>query len=306
MRAEEKAVTVNGLLSSPMRIFSLNIYMARAYEPLIKTIREYADRTDVFCLQEVPHVFDPKTNRETYDHPQLFSELSEMLPRFAGFLTFSEMIRPTETAEAACLRQKGLALFVKRAINVESVEPLSSFTEVYGPNSKGQAIVHIVSQHARLNVDGAHCSLFNVHAAAFPGDKLDTPERLAQTDALIQAAQGVNEHSIILGDFNLLPEAESVKAFARAGFVNLIEREQIKSTRGTLCKQLHPEFSRPPYTVQEYADYTFVSPTIDVRSFEVPDLPISDHLPMIMDVEIRASKPVLVQTQNPGAHRKNS
>ena len=50
-------------------------------------------------------------------------------------------------------------------------------------------------------------------------------------------------------------------------------------------RSLFPEYEHGPYGFQEFADYAFVSPEIVVTSFEVPDLPISDHLPMMLEID---------------------
>jgi endonuclease/exonuclease/phosphatase family metal-dependent hydrolase len=43
---------------------------------------------------------------------------------------------------------------------------------------------------------------------------------------------------------------------------------------------------KPFYGKQPFADYIFITPDIKVKNFEVPDLEISDHLPMILDFDI--------------------
>ena len=88
----------------------------------------------------------------------------------------------------------------------------------------------------------------------------------------------------MMGDLNLLPQTESVALFERAGYRNLITEYNIKTTRGTLMRKLYPQFEHGPYGFQEFADYTFMSSDLEVQSFEVPDVPISDHLPMILCV----------------------
>lgn len=89
-----------------------------------------------------------------------------------------------------------------------------------------------------------------------------------------------------------MPETESLRLFEQSGLRNLIKEYRIHTTRGTHCWTLHPQYTKPPYEQQEFADYTFVSPGIVVNSFSVPDLPISDHLPMVLDCELGSAEPV--------------
>ena len=56
-------------------------------------------------------------------------------------------------------------------------------------------------------------------------------------------------------------------------FKNLIKEYKVPTTRSKF-------YDRPN---DKYADYTFVSSDVEVKSFEVPDLEVSDHLPMILE-----------------------
>jgi endonuclease/exonuclease/phosphatase family metal-dependent hydrolase len=79
--------------------------------------------------------------------------------------------------------------------------------------------------------------------------------------------------TIIVGDFNLLPETESIKNLENAGYQNLIKTFNIKSNRNS---KGYPEI----------IDYIFVSKDIIIQNFNVPNIEVSDHLPLILDFEI--------------------
>lgn len=61
---------------------------------------------------------------------------------------------------------------------------------------------------------------------------------------------------------------------------------EVKTTRGSMMRKLFSQYAHSKYGFQEFADYTFVSPGVTVQSFEVPDEPISDHLPMILTFDL--------------------
>jgi len=123
----------------------------------------------------------------------------------------------------------------------------------------------------------------NVHGCAAPVDKRDCEERIIASQEIINFMSQFDGHKIIAVDFNLYPDTRSIQLFSEAGYQNLIRDYKISTTRGTLAKQMHPEYGIPPSVFQEFADYMFVSPRIMVGAFEVPDLPLSDHLPMIVE-----------------------
>ena len=83
------------------------------------------------------------------------------------------------------------------------------------------------------------------------------------------------------GDLNLLL-IQSVRLFEQAGFRNFVLDYQIRPHALSFMRKSFQSMTRP-HGFQEFADYTFVSPGVSVKSFTVPDIPISDHLPMILE-----------------------
>ena len=127
-------------------------------------------------------------------------------------------------------------------------------------------------------------NLMNVHGKAHPGHKKDIPERILQSQKIIDFMADKSGPKIIGGDFNLLPDTESVKMFEKAGYKNLIKDFNIENTRNRLSWE---QFQHQPDFVKQYfADFCFVSPDVKVKSFEVPYNEVSDHLPLILDFEI--------------------
>jgi hypothetical protein len=118
----------------------------------------------------------------------------------------------------------------------------------------------------------------SIHGVALPGDKLDNPKRLEQSREIIDFMAKIEGAKIIGGDFNLDKNTESVKMFEKSGYRNLIKEFKIDTTRNHLSWDRHP-------LKQLWADYLFISPEVKVKSFEVPKNEISDHLPLIVEIE---------------------
>jgi len=119
----------------------------------------------------------------------------------------------------------------------------------------------------------------NIHGHARPGDKQDNPARIRQSQLIIDFFKDLSGPKIIGGDFNLDLNIKSVQMFEDNGYRNLIKEFNIPTTRNEISWAQHQN-------KQLYADYIFVSPDVKVTSFSVPNLLISDHLPMILEVEI--------------------
>ena len=120
-------------------------------------------------------------------------------------------------------------------------------------------------------------NLMNVHGAPRPGDKLDNPKRIEQSKEIINFMEKTEGLKIVGGDFNLEPETESVKMFEKNGYRNLIKEYKITTTRNDLAWSKYE-------SKQMFADYVFVSPEVKVKSFEVPNIEVSDHLPLILEI----------------------
>ena len=121
-------------------------------------------------------------------------------------------------------------------------------------------------------------SLANIHGISRPGNKLDTEGRIRQSEAIIEHYANADRAVIIGGDFNLEKEIQAVRMFAEAGYENLIEKHGVRTTRNRLI------WERYPKNRQYFSDYVFVR-GIKVKYFEVLDNEVSDHLPMILEVD---------------------
>ena len=118
--------------------------------------------------------------------------------------------------------------------------------------------------------------LCNFHGASYPGSKRDTPQRIKQSQSIRNIFNKNTYAKIIVGDFNLLPDTQSIHILEE-DLRNLIKKYHIKKTRS----RIDLFYGKPEF--QKFADYTFVSHDINIIDFRVPYLEISDHLPMILE-----------------------
>lgn len=268
-----------------MKLISLNCYGGRFFESLMEFIQTHAQDTDIFCLQEIFNSSELLVSDKNI-RTNLFQELEHALPEFQGifFETRDQSIIDLGGSPVEVL--SGKATFIKKQIHVESSEHVfvHGSRETYVPDdvfSKPCSLgcTTILAGAARLVV----C---NFHGIPFPGEKLDTPERIVQSQKILDFVNAQSAEKIICGDFNLKPETESIHMIREKNFSELVIENKITTTRGTLCKKINPQYAHTPEGYQEYADYCFVSPGIKVKKFEVPDVPVSDHLPMIVKFEV--------------------
>lgn len=131
-------------------------------------------------------------------------------------------------------------------------------------------------QFVELDVNKKKLQIINIHGL-YSKDKLDSERTLAQCKYVLNMAKRKDLPTIIVGDFNLFPDTESIQIINKE-FRNLIKEYRISSTR--------PSFDDGTDVGNNVVDYIFVNDRIEVKRFEVPNVNISDHLPLILDFEI--------------------
>lgn len=131
-------------------------------------------------------------------------------------------------------------------------------------------------QNVIIDINGKNLQIINVHGIWNEEKKGDT-RTLSQCQFIIDKALENDFPTIILGDFNLLPESDSINLINNK-FRNLIEENNIKSTR--------PEFDDGLDKGNIVCDYIFVDKKIIVNEFKVINNNISDHLPLLIDFDI--------------------
>lgn len=233
-----------------MKILSLNTWHGECGPELRAFLLSQLETVDVFCLQEA--------NGESID--AIIAEL------FSG----SQFYVANVTKDGGVSRGYCLYTIAKAPITLISQHALLEASD----HETGQAFA------TELEVGGGRIIVVNVHGMPYPGDKLDSEGRLRQTRQLLEWLGDQPIPAIVCGDFNLDPATKSVQKFAAAGYRDLVKEHQIATTRNRLA------WEKWPNNMQLYADYTFVSPGVTVTDFRVPAMEVSDHLPMIIDVNL--------------------
>lgn len=229
-----------------MRLISLNLWYGEKSEAIKQFLQDNLGQTDIFCFQEVQD--------------------AEVL--LDGALPEREF--KMREVEKQAFENYKLRTYVNNDIEITSTDEIGA--DLY---ESGSAVA------TTLLVNGRPLIIINVHGVSRPGEKLDSPGRIRQSEEIIDYLKNKqNMPQIICGDFNLLPLTQSVTMLEDLGYRNLIKDYCISSTRNELAWARHPDGG------QLFADYTFISDLIRVNEFRVPNLLISDHLPMIVDFDI--------------------
>ena len=241
---------------SAMQILSLNTWGGRLHAPLFDFLTAHAD-ADVLCLQEIYRDAAGKENRPESNGQvlNLFDDICARLPAHRGYF------RPSVGDFY------GVAAFVKKPVIAEGGFPIYDNPGWQGGSNHPRTAQYVVIEHS-----GQPLVIGNVHGLWHPSGKGDLPERLEQSQRLMEFVAARRQPTVLIGDFNLRPDTESV-ALLEARLRNLISEFGVTSTRTSI------------YTKAErHADYAFVSPDIDVVDFAVLPDEVSDHSPLLLTI----------------------
>jgi len=122
--------------------------------------------------------------------------------------------------------------------------------------------------------------IINMHGVSKPGHKNDSSKRLEQSEQLIANKKTKPELTIVGGDLNLNPNTRSIAMFSDANYRDLIAEFEVTTTRN---KNIWDKY---PLTPQMYSDYVFVGSEIKVKEFRVVQNLVSDHLPMVLEIDV--------------------
>ena len=225
-----------------MKIIFLNAWGGRVKE-IEQFILDQKKDTDIFCFQES---FNQKS--------QIFC--LDLLKDYRYFFDKKRINQNDEFVNCTFVKKNFLVSNTETIGQGDLTIGLGLFTKIKTPDNK------IIN-------------LCNVHGHARPGDKQDNPNRIRQSQLVIDFFKDLSGPKIIGGDFNLDLNIKSVQMFEDNGYKNLIKEFKILTTRN--------EISWSKYkNKQLFADHLFVSPDIKITKFSVPNNEISDHLPLIL------------------------
>ncbi len=255
--------------NSSLKLVSLNSWGGRAADQLLPFFAEKGKEIDIFCLQEI---FDIDQKLVDERHPglevrgDLFRRIQDALPHHMGcFARFDD--DPVRMS---------LALFVRHGIPVRTITNFVVYRPEV-PQEHGNVVRSARKlQYTRLILNGREITIANFHGLWNNGPKTDTPERLAQARDVRAFLDSVEGPKILCGDFNLLPETESL-AIMRGDMRDLVKESGVGSTRTPLYR--HYQNPAEP----NFADYILTSQDIDIKNFAVlPDV-VSDHAALCVE-----------------------
>lgn len=258
-----------------MKLFDLNIGIKidnnKQVAELIKQ-----DKYDIVTLQESSRCLDGKSSR--FNAANEIQKLLGHENSFFGGLFVSRHIFKNNKLhyDFGGLIEQGNQILTKHkfisAQNIFYYKHYSIYEDATNFKVDDQPRCFI---DAVIEIGGKPLQVINVHGCWNQGN-LGNGRTSVQTKAILAAVRQ-DIPSIVVGDFNLLPQAKDLKPLNK-NLTNLISKYHIKSTR--------PHFDDGLDTGGVVCDYVFVNDLVKVNDFKVIASEISDHYPLILDFDI--------------------
>lgn len=236
------------------------------FDNLREFIIEHRNTTDVFCFQEVMRTTSDQQIVDEYYRANIYNELCNMLPEFVSY--FAPYATWSIESKVDYHLELGNTIFARRTIWIKSawIEYVWTYMShnIHKKNFQYITLDHVWKEF----------SIVNIHWLWTGTGKDDTEQRIEQFTAIKKFTKNLLGETIIMGDFNLNPDTQSL-AILQSWMKNLISEYHIQNTRSKLYRK---------YGQTHFADYAIVSPQIIVKDFNVPYMEISDHLPLILTI----------------------
>jgi len=223
---------------------------------------------DIVLLQEAHDSQDPKT----LDRQRSM----EILKRHLNY-PYQDFVQALILDEPEGKIPFGNAILSKLPIQQTSSRFLVEPTRAeYQDIAKDWPILPRVMQHARLDTLAGEVNVYNIHGVwDLQGDRY-SPERRRMGEIVIEETSG-KPNVILAGDSN-------------ASQGNPFMADLDKQLKNVFGKELKSTFNMKRKDKPGYAtaavDIMFVSPSLKVVSKKCPDVDISDHLPLVAELDI--------------------
>ena len=245
-----------------MKLISLNVWGGRLFNPLMSFLQKYSKDVEIFCLQEV---FNNSPNAKSAVQrgakENIYLDIKKALSGFDAF------IAPVQDNE------ESLAMFTRRTLPIKKIDEVFVYRWKNAMMDNDASTYGVNVQYAQFQKDNKNYIVCNLHGHWTPNFKGDNPARLEQFRNIKRFLDGLEGRKILCGDFNVAPDTKSV-SILESSMRNLISEYKITSTRSHL------------YTKElKFADYIMVSPEVRTKNFEVLQVVVSDHLPLLLEFD---------------------
>lgn len=252
-----------------MQLISLNIWGGKLTQPLLSFIKEYSNTIDIFCFQEVySSPISTKISRDMKSN--IYCQIADILSNHLGYFA-PHLIDRDLNGRTDFPLKNGLAIFINKHIKINQCDDIFIYRNGLELLDNDPITIPRNLQYFTCTVDKKDYLISHFHGIWYPKSKLDTPERIKQINKIKNFLSKREESILLCGDFNLLPNTLCM-SILEDNMENLIKRYNIETTRNQY-------YERP----EKYSDYILVSRDVKINKFQVLNVTVSDHIPLMVE-----------------------
>ncbi len=132
-------------------------------------------------------------------------------------------------------------------------------------------------QGAQIEYEGKPVTVLNVHGPVNHNGTEDDPRRLLMRDIILRET---TTNTIVAGDFNVQPATQTIQG------LNLKLKPVFDNHPQTSFNLQRKDLVKYPGYATAVVDMCFVTPDFQVKTATRPEVDISDHLPMVIELEL--------------------
>lgn len=250
-----------------LKFIQINIYKGKYLDALVDFLKQ--EDPDIVAMQEVTRGDVSYCSDKTVN-------IFEYVKAKTGFDGCFGSNQKFADSEKSLL---GNAVLSKLPITGSKVLSLKEFRPVTLFEFEDSSIFPYLARLAIdviIDVDGRTVHAISWHAA-WTAPPADTTETLRQAKIVADYLKSLNNPFILGGDLNNIPESKTV------GLISSVANNLM--TGSNVVQTTHPKIHK--IVPRGYlVDFIFTSGGIKAKSLKVPQVTVSDHLPVIAEVEL--------------------
>ena len=251
-----------------LKLVSINIFQGKLLDQVCAFIEQ--ERPDIITMQEVYDGHDPNA-------PRQYRSWEELKRRFGAEFVGQDYEPALIDNRTEGKFPEGNAILAKFPVVARDCV---FFNEPFNPNhvdhiSNNPTMPHVL-QHVVLQTPAGEVNTYSLHGPwDLDGDNF-SDQRRQMSKAILKATKD-KKNVLLAGDTNAKPTNQAIR--------NL--EPQLVNVFGTeLTSTFNMKHKTNPGYATAVVDMIFVSPDVKILSKNCPDVDISDHLPLVVEVEI--------------------
>ena len=251
-----------------IKFIQVNIYKGKYLDSLVEFLKN--EKPDFVTMQEVT----------TYKLNNWDDKGIDLFEYIKGELGYEGVYNGDLKLEGSLESTFGNAVLTKFPVVGSNVLVLNEFRPLtFAEIDHGEDIWPFVPRHVldlTVQVENQ-----NVHAMSWHGawtaPPQDTEITVGQATKVADYLRGLSEPFILGVDMNAIPQSKSAENISEAANNLMLGSNVVQTTHPTIHKIAPRGF---------LIDYIFTSPEFKLKSLKVPLVTVSDHLPVIAELEL--------------------